>query len=214
MKITTIIFDFDGVLAESVSVKGDAFCELYKSEEQDIQSAVLKYHQENGGVSRYDKIRYYEIELCKRSANDAQVHEIAQKFSEIVEQRVIKSAWVRGAKNFLEQYYKKIPLYIASATPEEELKRIVTSRDMGHYFKGIFGTPTKKHEHINAIIKQENVSASTVVMIGDAITDHEAAQKNQTNFIGRRLGNEGLIFPKGTKMINDLSELETCLKSF
>ena len=213
MTIKAIIFDFDGVLAESVNVKGDAFIALYKEESQGVQKQVLDYHQKHGGVTRYDKIRYYEETLCDRAVNDERVEEIAQKFSDIVEDGVIRSSWVDGAQEFLEENYKAIPFYIASATPEEELIRIVKARNMDHYFKGVYGAPIKKHEHIARVMEDHNFSPAEIVMIGDAMTDYDAAKVTGSHFIGRRLPNKASPFPEGTKVIDDLGELEQCLKS-
>lgn len=214
MTIKAIIFDFDGVLAESVNVKGDAFVALYKDEPQSVQKQVLDYHQKHGGVTRYDKIRYYEKTLCNRAVNEQRVEEIAQKFSDIVEDGVIRSLWVDGAQEFLEKHYKVMPFYIASATPEEELIRIVKARNMAHYFKGVYGAPVKKHEHISNVMENNNLLPYEIVMIGDAMTDYDAAKVTGTHFIGRRLPNAFSPFPKGTKLIHDLKELEQCLRLF
>ena len=214
MTIKAIIFDFDGVLAESVNVKGDAFVALYKEEPQSVQKQVLDYHQKHGGVTRYDKIRYYEETLCNRAVNEQRVEEIAQQFSDIVEEGVIRSPWVDGAQEFLEIHYQAMPFYIASATPEEELIRIVKARNMDYYFKGVYGAPIKKHEHIGKVMEDHNFSPAEIVMIGDAMTDYDAAKVTGTHFIGRRLPNKASPFPDATTLINDLKELEQCLKSF
>mgnify|MGYP006077874289 FL=1 len=52
-KIKAIIFDYDGVIAESVNVKTEAFAELYKPYGTDIVQKVIKHHEANGGVSRF-----------------------------------------------------------------------------------------------------------------------------------------------------------------
>lgn len=208
LEIDAIIFDFDGVLAESVSVKGDAFVELYKDQSTEIQRAVLSYHEEHGGVSRFDKIRYYEEHLLGKTITDNDVAIIADRFSEIVETQVIQSKWVAGAEDFLKIYNAQIPLYMASATPEEELKRIVERRGMNTYFKGVYGSPKKKHEHIINIATQNNYAPNRLLMVGDAITDYEAAQKAGAQFIGRLLPNKPSPFPIGTKLIHDLTELD------
>ncbi len=210
--IDAIIFDFDGVLAESVNIKGDAFVELYRHESMEVQNKVLAYHNENGGVTRYDKIRYYEKTLCNRNVTESRIMEIAGNFSDIVEDLVIKSPWVEGSKDFLDRYYKIIPFYVASATPEDELKRIVKNRNMDHYFKGVYGAPKKKHEHITAIIDQYNYKKQRILMIGDAITDYNAAQKSGTKFIGRNLPNQASPFPAGIIVMNDLRDLEDLIK--
>ena len=54
-----IIFDFDGVVAESVQVKTDAFAYLYASHGKKIVSKVTEHHELNGGMSRFEKIKYY-----------------------------------------------------------------------------------------------------------------------------------------------------------
>ncbi len=60
MAITNIFFDFDGVIAESVSAKTDAFKEMYLPYGEKIAEEVVDYHIKNGGVSRYEKFRHWE----------------------------------------------------------------------------------------------------------------------------------------------------------
>ncbi len=212
LNIEAIIFDFDGVLAESVSVKGDAFVELYKDESLDIQKQVRSYHEEHGGVTRLDKIRYYEETLCNRPVSEQGVIDIADRFSDIVENGVIQSDWVSGAKDILELYHQKIPLYIASATPQDELRRIIDRRKMSHYFREINGTPKKKDEHLISIIADNSYNPKRTLMVGDAITDYNAAQAAGTAFIGRLLPDKISPFPEGTKLIKALTELPEMVK--
>jgi beta-phosphoglucomutase-like phosphatase (HAD superfamily) len=40
MKPEIIIYDFDGVIANSVNIKTEAFVELYKNYDIDIQNAI------------------------------------------------------------------------------------------------------------------------------------------------------------------------------
>lgn len=207
LDIEVIVFDFDGVLAESVNVKGEAFYALYEDAGTDIQEKVLAYHEANGGVSRYDKIRYYEETLCGRAVTEDAVQNRADRFSALVEQRVAESDWVAGAKDFLERYHAQIPFYIASATPEVELRRITQSRFMSHYFKGIYGTPKKKSDNLKSVIGENGYSPQKTLMIGDAITDYEAAQNNGTHFIGRGINGADTPFPSGTTIIDDLTTL-------
>ena len=52
-----IIFDFDGVIAESVHIKSSGFSDLYKPYGTEIVKRVVKHHAANGGMSRFKKIR-------------------------------------------------------------------------------------------------------------------------------------------------------------
>ena len=54
-----IIFDFDGVIAKSVQVKTDAFVKLYKQYGSNFVKKVVEHHEANGGMSRYEKIKFY-----------------------------------------------------------------------------------------------------------------------------------------------------------
>ena len=53
--IKAIIFDFDGVIAESVNVKTEAFASLYEPYGKDVVNKVEQHHLANGGVSRFEK---------------------------------------------------------------------------------------------------------------------------------------------------------------
>ena len=56
---SVFVFDFDGVLADSVNIKTLAFYELYKEYGGSISSKVVEHHEANGGMSRFDKFKYY-----------------------------------------------------------------------------------------------------------------------------------------------------------
>ncbi|EAI6773129.1 HAD hydrolase-like protein, partial [Campylobacter coli] len=55
--IKNIIFDFDGVILDSVELKTQAFAELFKEFPKNKVQELVKYHIQNGGISRYHKIQ-------------------------------------------------------------------------------------------------------------------------------------------------------------
>ena len=50
-----LIYDFDGVICDSVKIKTNAFIELYKNYSLKIQNQVKEYHILNSGISRFEK---------------------------------------------------------------------------------------------------------------------------------------------------------------
>ena len=58
-KARVIFWDFDDVIKDSVSVKTKAFSILFEKYGREIQEKVVSYHLENGGVSRFDKVKYF-----------------------------------------------------------------------------------------------------------------------------------------------------------
>lgn len=207
--IRTIILDFDGVILESVSVKTDAFRELFSSE-PDHQDEIVEFHIRNGGMSRFDKFRYIYSEILHRDLSDEQFRQLSNRFAGLVFEKILVTSFVKGAREFLEAYHSVIPLYVVSATPEDELQQIVRKRELSHYFQKTYGAPRKKTDCINEIVSLTGTSPEATLFVGDAINDLNAARASGVRFIGRiqkREENpfEGLAGVEA--VISDLNEL-------
>lgn len=204
--VQAVVFDFDGVLVESVNVKTEAFAALYAPYGEDVVQRVVAHHCEHGGVSRFEKFKLYHAQFLGVELSDSDVEKLAEQFSQLVEQRVTAAPYVEGAREVLEQYYPYIPLFVASGTPQTELQRIVQQRGMARYFQGVFGSPTRKPDIIRSILNEYGLVAQHVLMVGDAMTDYDAAQETGLQFVGR-LNDEHGAFPPGTTAIPTLREL-------
>lgn len=202
-----ILFDFDGVLAESMNVKTEAFAKLYESYGEEIVKKIIKHHEEHGGISRYKKMKYYHSEFLNRPLSKNELNTIAKNFSNMVVKKVIESPWVDGVKDFLEKYHNKIDLYIVSGTPQEELELIVKKREMNRYFKGVFGTPETKDEIAKRLISNNNYSRNKVLYIGDSLSDYSSSQKAGINFLGRVPKGNKSMFPDDTPIITDFLDI-------
>ena len=62
-----IIFDFDGVILDSVDVKTKAFKQMYSIYGDDVMRKVVDYHLLNGGISRYEKFKYFHENFLNRA---------------------------------------------------------------------------------------------------------------------------------------------------
>lgn len=206
-KFDAIIFDFDGVLAESVHVKNQAFFDLYAEKGQDFQTRVYEHHLAHSGTPRYDKIRHVEREFLGQDPTEDRVQEKADRFSALVEHGVTEAGWVPGARAFLEEFYTQLPLYVASATPLTELNRIIAARSMRQYFKGVYGSPTSKGQNIKDIVSSGSFNPVNVLMIGDTMNDYYAADIGKTAFLGRVPTGCSSPFPPDIDHIEDLSHL-------
>ena len=58
-EIKTILWDFDGVILDSMATRDWGFKEIFKDFTEAQVSRLLEYHRINGGLSRYVKIRYF-----------------------------------------------------------------------------------------------------------------------------------------------------------
>jgi len=187
-KIGIIILDFDGVLAESNQAKSQAFEDffaLYPS----FAGAMRAYHLNNYATSRMAKFEHYVDNLMNRLGDNALVNIMADQFSEIVKQSVIASPDVPGAREFLQEFSRQVPLYISSVTPQDELKEIVMARGINAFLTDVFGNPPiKKVDAIQTILSREGLLPSQAVFIGDSASDYRVAKETGVNFIGRDSG--------------------------
>jgi HAD superfamily hydrolase (TIGR01549 family) len=209
--LQAIFFDFDGVLCECMNVKTEAFAELYRPYGEEIVKKVVKHHVENGGISRYRKIRFYHKEYLNKLITEDEVEELAKKFSNLVIDKVISSKLVDGIEKFLEKYHKIIDLYIISGTPQEEIELVVEKKGMKKYFKEIHGSPIKKPEHIMRIISEKNYKPEKVVYVGDSLSDMRDAEAANVPFLGRVLPGYDVYFPKNVKYVHDFKKTNITL---
>lgn len=202
-----IIFDFDGVLVQSMDIKTKAFATLYKAYGQRIIDEVVNYHNMHGGVSRYEKFRYFHNTLLGMSLSEEEMENLDRKFSQIVMQSVIDAPEVLGAQAFLQQFHHLLSYHVASATPHAELVNIIDKRHLSSYFTSIHGSPENKINIIDKILKKNGYKNNRVVMIGDALSDLQAALTTNIQFIGCISTNEN-VFPSSVSVINNLTELK------
>ena len=216
MKYKYIIFDFDGVLAESVQVKTDAFFKLYSKYGQKIVEKVIEHHKANGGMSRFKKFSYYHKTLLNIELSKNEIKNLSNTFSDLVMNGVIESNEVPGASWFLNKYFKIKHYWIVSATPTNEIQHIAEQRGIANYFVEIYGSPTDKIKNVCDIIEKNNLDNNKIVFLGDAINDFEAAAYNDIQFILRETPDNKPHFSRydDIKRFTDFYELEKLINKF
>ncbi|SFW11137.1 HAD family hydrolase [Nitrosovibrio sp. Nv17] len=200
-----IIFDFDGVVVESGDIKTQAFGSLYRAHGQAVVEAVMHYHRLHGGMSRYRKFHYFQEHLLKRPPLTAdEERQLDRRFSELVVEAVIASEAVPGANELIRREAARIPLFIASGTPEVELNAIVARRGLSGYFTGVRGSPTPKQTLVGEILAGHGLSREQVLMVGDALIDYESARQHGIAFLGRVRPGDANPFPAEVEVVPDL----------
>lgn len=210
-KISAIFFDFDGVLVDSTATKTNAYIDLFEPYGPEVISRMVEYHQQNGGISRVDKIDYGHHHFIDEPYSPQKVAEHARRYSELVFEKVVNANWVAGAEKFVLSYYQHYPLFIVSGTPEDELKKIVLRRGIKHMFKESVGAPTRKPEHIRTLVSRYKLEIKDCFFIGDALTDYHAARETGMPFIGIQTEVE---FPEGTTVLPDCTDLAGTINRF
>jgi phosphoglycolate phosphatase-like HAD superfamily hydrolase len=181
--IKNIIFDFDGVILDSVPIKTEGFRKLFQNfSTNDINKLVL-YHELNGGKSRYVKIKYFFNELLHKDISEQQILEYANKYSEITKEELTNPKYIsEDTLSFIRENYKKYEMHIASGADEKDLKYICEKLDLTKYFLSINGSPKIKGEIVKSILLDNNYDTNETVLIGDSVNDFDSAEDNGIDF--------------------------------
>jgi HAD superfamily hydrolase (TIGR01549 family) len=182
---TVILWDFDGVILNSNSIRDVGFTKTLENFPKKQVDALMKYHHENGGLSRYAKFRYFFEEIRNETVSNNEILEYASKFSEIMLNQLIDpSLIIQDALTFVKNNFENKEMHIVSASDQKELRMICKGLDLVQYFHSISGSPTTKIDNVSMIIENNRYRKETVVLIGDSINDYNAATKNGISFIG------------------------------
>lgn len=184
-RYSVLFWDFDGVIKESVEVKGAAFERLFAPFGAELATRVRRHHEQHGGVSRYEKLRLY-LRWAGQPASDAEVDGYCELFSAAVRQAVIDSDWVPGAHEYLQENHRRQTFILISATPQRELEEIVRAVGGSDWFHAIHGSPLVKADAVSSALEELECAREDALVIGDSESDCEAALKAGVAFLLRR----------------------------
>jgi len=205
--IKVIIFDFDGVLVESAHIKTKAFRKLF-SRWPDKADEGVAFHLKNMGISRFLKFKYFYENIIREPYSEEIGFKLGEEFSDIVLDEIKRAPFVRGAKTFLENYYSKYKFFIASGTPEEELREIVSYKGIDSFFADVLGSPLTKTEIVKNVLGRDSIKSNMVVFVGDAESDRKAAEDTGVHFV-LRVTSENQAGKESCKYkIGDLAQLQ------
>ena len=183
MVIKTILWDFDGVILDSMKVRDWGFREIFKSFDNDKVEALLKYHTLNGGLSRYVKIRYFYEEILGKEITESEVLEYANDFSLLMKKELVNpNNLIQDSVVFIKDNYKKYDFHIVSGSDQHELRFLCEELKIVKYFISIHGSPTQKNILVQNLISSNNYKMEETCLIGDSINDFEAAELNNISF--------------------------------
>ena len=183
--IKTVLWDFDGVILDSMKVRDWGFEEIFKDFDQELIDKLLAFHRNNGGLSRYIKIRYFFEELLDQSITEEVVLEYAQKFSVLMKKKLINSKnLILDTVEFIKKNHQNYNFHIVSGSDQEELRFLNKELQIDEYFISIHGSPTPKKKLIENLLEKHNYQQENTCLIGDSINDYEAALHNKIYFYG------------------------------
>lgn len=184
-KFQAIIFDFDGVILDSMLIRTEAFAYALRNYPQYQIDKLIEYHLYNGGLSRFHKFQYFFEHILHQSLDERKLKQLLHDFGLYVKEHIINPTFIiHETIEYISHNHAKQQFFIASGSEQEELRYICQSLDIGRFFVGIFGSPTHKNQIVANILKDYSLLMEDTALIGDSINDLEAAKYNQIEFYG------------------------------
>ncbi len=180
-----IAFDFDGTLVESIEMKTTAYQDLF-DEFPDRWEEIKEYHLQNEGISREVKIPYIYSRLLKIPLSSEKEKELISSYSERVYDKMLSIPFVGGAEEIIITERGSRKHFIASGTPDWELKRIFSKRDLAKYFDGVYGAPLSKEQIVRNFSSATGIPTEEMLFVGDAQSDYEASKVCGMDFVWRK----------------------------
>jgi HAD superfamily hydrolase (TIGR01549 family) len=179
-----ILWDFDGVILNSLAVREFGFIKTLSNYPKDKVDLLLKFHHDNGGLSRYVKFEYFFNEILKIKVQDEVLKELQIKFSAIMRKSLSdKKLLIADVNTFILKNSNNFKMHIVSGSDQEELRYLCRELKISDYFLSIFGSPTPKKELVNTLLNNNKYDRSKTCLIGDSINDYEAAKHNNIYFL-------------------------------
>ena len=179
-KYSHLFFDCDGVILNSNKIKTDAFYKLALNFGELQAQKLVNHHLENGGISRYEKIKFFQKNILKNT-NIRLYQELVVNYGKILKEKLIKAEISKGVFK-IKQFFPNSKITVVSGSDQNELRWLFKEKRIDHLFNnGIFGSPKNKIEILEEIFsgfKGEEKS----IFIGDSKYDFEVSKFFKIDF--------------------------------
>ena len=183
--IKNIIWDFDGVILDSMPIRDYGFREIFKEFDKQLVEDFIIYHNTNGGLSRFHKIKYFYNEMLKKDISEEEIQNYAKQFTAIMKEQLINPKYlINETIEFIKHNHTKYNFHVASGSEHKELNYLCEKLDLSKYFLSINGSPTPKNDLVKNILEENNYNTNESILIGDSTNDYEAAKINGIKFYG------------------------------
>jgi phosphoglycolate phosphatase-like HAD superfamily hydrolase len=185
MKNIVLFFDFDGVILDSHEIREAAFRNIFSDIPKHLVDRLIIYHRNHGGISRYAKISWFYNNVLGKNCDDELLQKLSHKFS--VYSRLHLSnpdLLIIPTINFIKKVHQLCPLHIITGADEAEIINLCRELDILRFFQSVRGSPTPKNILLAQELANWSYTPEQVIMIGDSITDYNAAYENDVEFYG------------------------------
>lgn len=172
------IFDCDGVILDSNSIKSELFVEIATAfcNKEELEAFKI-FNESNPGLNREKKFAYLFESILKRNEYKFELEKTLSTFQSVSIERLKSSSLIPGCVDFLHKINSSRK-FVVSAAQENDLVTILKQKEIDKYFHQILGGPNSK---IN-IICGLNLTGPTLYF-GDSNVDMLSARHFDYDFV-------------------------------
>ena len=204
----TIMFDFDGTLADSKDVAFKIYNEL--AEEHNYKKIKKSEIPEISRASIIEKCKMLNVPKFKLAFL---FYEATKRFKE----HILNINLFDGIKEVVDILNNEdFNLVVVSSNSEETIKEILQRNDV-HVFTNIFSSKNLfgKHKTINNYIKKNNLKREDIIYVGDELRDIDSCKKSGVKIISVSWGFDSpelLMSNKPDYLVNTPGEIVVIAK--
>ena len=185
----TLIFDCDGVILNSNSIKTDCFYSAVSTWSKEAASDLVAYHLQNGGVSRHIKFKYFYDSILPLYFPDAVpgvdgpgFQDVLQSYSNSVYHALLNCD-IADRLEDLRSLTPSSSWCVVSGGDQDELRQLFATRHLNHLFDaGIFGSPDPKSKILTREISKGTIQFPAL-FLGDSKYDYYSSFNSNIDFL-------------------------------
>ena len=180
---SVVILDFDGVLVDTVELKGELLACVLSDIDTATRNEVLEFHTSHPSLSAKKKIEFF---LEKQFENSVLELEVNARLSEFRRQVLDANVLLReGFSDLLSRLSNNFELRICSAAARAEVVEILTRSEALQCFSEVHCDVQDKGKSLaNQKLECRKIGKAITSFVGDTISDQAAAEYAKIPFIG------------------------------
>lgn len=209
--IRCTVFDFDGVILASNSVKDQAYDQAVEAcfpGNVDIVRTVLCRGRPLTRAQTMAQI-VERLVACGRlpaAAADRAVADLVAAYGRYVDAGLLAASPLPGVPCVLEILAARMPLYLNTLNPRDRLAVVLERRGLAGYFREVLGSESSKIDNLASIVARHG-PAGDIVVVGDGVLDWESSRCHGTAFVAVNMCADDLAEYPAAAHVADLVEL-------
>ena len=170
--IKHIIFDFDGVIANTNKLKVDLLAKILSENFNHPNEKIIEFIKLHPGLNRNLYINKLEDILDKKINKQKTLNQLSHNISSILD-----TAEINPYLKEIRDHNKSINWYVITSGDEQEVKIFLKKNLLDGYFRNVRGGTDNKYLSFVELKKKYNIKEDESLIIGDGSKDYDLIKR-------------------------------------